>query len=225
MSDLMIEVEKREARGKNANRRLRAEGLVPAVVYGGGKEPVPIQMKRRQLLDLMRAGGSEHAVFLLKMTGSDAKRHTMIRDLQVDPVSREIVHIDFLRIRMTEAVRVDIPVEVEGMAWGVKNEGGMLDFITREVEVECLPGKIPAHLTVDVSELHVGQHVEAGELELPEGVKLLTEPERVILSVAHGRLAVEAPEEAEEEALIAAEREEPEVIGRGKEEEEGAEES
>lgn len=224
MSDLMIEVEKREALGKNANRRLRAEGLVPAVVYGGGKESVPIQMKRRQLLDLMRGGGSEHAVFLLKMAGSDAKRHTMIRDLQVDSVSREILHIDFLRIRMTEVVRVEIPVEVEGLAHGVKNEGGMLDFITREVEVECLPGKIPAHLTVDVSELHVGQHVEAGDLELPEGVKLITEPERVILSVAHSRLAAETLEEAEEETLLEAEREEPEVIGRGKEGEEGAEE-
>lgn len=218
MSELMIEVEKREAQGKNANRRLRAEGLIPAVVYGGGKEPVPIQIQRRTLLDLMRAGGSEHAVFLLKLAGSSSKRHTMIRDLQVDPVSREIIHIDFQRILMTEVVRVEIPVELEGTPLGVKNEGGMLDFVTREVEVECLPGNLPSRLTLDVSALHVGQHLEASAVELPPDVKLVTEPERVIVSVAHSRLAVEA-EAAEEELLIEAEREEPEVIGRGKEEE------
>lgn len=216
MSELTIEVEAREAMGKNANRRLRAQGLVPAVVYGGDREPVAIQIPKRRLLDLMRTGGGEHAVFLLQLAGSGAKRHTMIRELQVDPVTRDVIHIDFQRIEMSEVVRVDVPVELTGVAHGVKNEGGMLDFVTREVTVECLPAKIPARLTFDVSELYVGQHVEARELELPDGVKLATEPLRVIVSVAHSRVA-EAPA-AEEEALIEAEKEEPEVIGRGKEE-------
>lgn len=225
MSETMIEVTKRDVRGKNASRRLRAAGLIPAVVYGGGKEPVPIQIERRKFLDLMRAGASEHAVFLLQLAGSSSQRHTMIREFQVHPVSREILHIDFQRVVMTEAVRVEVPVEVEGTPYGVKNEGGMLDFITREVEVECLPGDIPPRLTLDVSELHVGQHVEADELALPEGVKLISDPDQVIVSVVHSRLAVEAAAEEEEAAaLIEAEKEEPEVIGRGKEAEEGEEE-
>jgi large subunit ribosomal protein L25 len=217
MSELTIEVEAREERGKNANRRLRAQGLVPAVVYGGGREPVPIQIPKRQLLDLMRTGGGEHAVFLLQLAGSGAKRHTMIRDMQVDPVTRAVIHIDFQRIEMSEVVRVDVPVELTGVALGVKNEGGMLDFVTRAVAVECLPAEIPGHLTLDVSELHVGQHVEARELALPAGVKLAADPLRVIVSVAHSRVA-EAPAAGEEEGLIEAEKEEPEVIGRGKEE-------
>lgn len=218
MSEMTIQVEKRERGGKNVNRRLRASGHVPAVVYGGGKEPVPIQLPRRELLDQLRATGADNAVFLLKLPGGSGERHAMIRDMQVDPVSHEILHIDFLRVLMTEAVRVSVAIELEGTPEGVKNEGGMLDFITREVEVECLPGDIPSHLTIDVSGLHVGEHVEAEDLVIPKGVKLVSATDLVIASVAHRRIAAVEEEEIEEEALLEAEREEPEVIGRGKEE-------
>lgn len=218
-NDLTIEVTAREKRGKGASRRLRAAGKIPAVVYGGGKETVPIEIDRKAVIDLLKQSGTENAVFLLKLAGSGKERHTMIRELDLDPVSRQIRHIDFQRVVMTEKVRVQVQVELLGVASGVKNEDGLLDFVTREVEVECLPGDIPRHLTIDVSALHIGQHIEARELVLPAGVTLIEDGERVIASVTHSRLAVE--EEAAAETLIEVERDEPEVIRRGKGEGDG----
>lgn len=216
MTELNLAVEKRETKGKNANRRLRASGHIPAVVYGGGKEPVPIQIERRSFLDLARHGSVENAIFLLELAGADQKRHAMIRDLQVDSVSRQIVHIDFQRVLMTEKLRVMVSLELTGVAYGVKNEAAVLDFVTREVEVECLPGDIPQHLTLDATPLHVGQHLEAGAIELPPEVKLITDPHRVIVSCSHARLEVEAPVAAAEAGLIEGTSKEPEVITRGK---------
>jgi large subunit ribosomal protein L25 len=219
MNEISIEVHRRDSAGKNANRQLRSGGWLPAVVYGGGKEPVPIQMNRRQFLDLWRHGSGENTVFLLQLAGAGAKRHAMIREIQVDPVSREVLHIDFQRVVMTEKVRVMVPIELTGTAYGVKNEAAVQDFVTREVEVECLPAEIPARLPLDVSELHVGQHLEAGAIPLPQGVRLVTEPERTIVSLGHSRLETAPAAEAGEE-LLETERQEPEVIGRGRAEQE-----
>ena len=220
MSDQVLEVHARAARGKGASRRMRAAGKIPAVVYGGGKDTVPIEIDRKAVLDLLKTSGTENAVFLLKLAGTGQERHTMIRELDVDPVSRQIRHIDFQRVLMTEKVRVQVHIELIGTAEGVKNEGGIVDFVTREVEIECLPGDIPRHLTADVSALHLGQHIEAKDLPLPPGVVLLEDAERVIAAVTHSRLAVE--EEAPADTLIEAESEEPEVIRRGKGEAEEA---
>ena len=220
MSDQVLEVHARAERGKGASRRMRAAGKIPAVVYGGGKETVPIEIDRKAVLDLLKTSGTENAVFLLKLAGTGQERHTMIRELDVDPVSRQIRHIDFQRVVMTEKVRVQVHIELTGTAEGVKNEGGIVDFVTREVEIECLPGDIPRHLTADVSALHLGQHIEAKDLPLPPGVVLLADAERVIAAVTHSRLAVE--EEAPADTLIEAESEEPEVIRRGKGEAEEA---
>src|SRR5215208_1451088 len=145
MEQMTIEVERREQRGTNANRRLRADGMIPAVVYGGGKdkETVAIQVRRKSLIDLMKGTGGENAVFLLQLAGTGQERHAMIRDMQIDPVSRQVVHIDFQRILMTEKVKVQVAVELQGTPDGVKNSGGVLDFVHREVTVECLPGDIP----------------------------------------------------------------------------------
>jgi large subunit ribosomal protein L25 len=218
MSTLTIEVQPRQETGKNNNRRLRAQGMLPAVVYGGGREPVPIQLDRKTLLELMRSTEGHNPVFLLKLGQTGKSRHAMIRELQIDPVSRRVLHVDFLRVLMTEAVRAKVHVELVGVPEGVKNEAGMLDFVTREVEVECLPDRIPAKLELDVSALHTGEHLEAGSLVMPEGVTLVEEPTRVIASVAHSRLQLEE-EEVEAEELLAAEEEEPEVIGKGRAEE------
>lgn len=207
MSEIMtIEVQPREETGKNANRRSRSRGKIPAVVYGGGKESVSIEVDRKTLVDTLKGHSGENPIFLLKL--GDKERHAMIRHTQVDPVSRHVIHIDFQRVLLDQKVRVAVPVELVGTAVGVKVEGGMLDFVTREVHVECLPGQIPKHLEADVTDLHVGQHLEARELKLPENVVLLDDPEKVILSLSHGRL--ETPEEA------AAERAEPEVIKKAK---------
>jgi large subunit ribosomal protein L25 len=218
MSDMTIEVERREERGTNRSRRLRARGLIPAVVYGAGKETVPIQVNRKVLLDMMKASGSDNPIFLLKLTGSGKERHAMIRDLQVHPISRQIVHIDFQRVIMTEKLRVQVPIELTGTAYGVKTEGGMLDFVLREVHVECLPGDIPKQIELDVTLLHVGQHVEAGQLQLPKGVTLVEDPDRVIVSLAHAKVEAE-PAEAEAAVAPAPAGAEPEVIKRGKPEE------
>ncbi|NJL30022.1 MAG: 50S ribosomal protein L25, partial [Thermoanaerobaculia bacterium] len=198
MSQLTIEVQTREKRNKNANRRLRVADQIPAVVYGGDREPVSIQVGRRTVEDLLKSGSGENAVFLLKLAGTDKSRHAIIRDLQTDPITGKMIHVDFQRIEMSEPIRVTVPVELHGLPVGVKTDGGILDFITRELEVSCLPDKIPPHLDVDVEALHVGQHLEARDLVLPEGVRLVDEPSRVIASVAHGKVHDVAAHEGSE---------------------------
>ncbi len=142
----------------------------------------------------------------------------MIRELQLDALTGDIIHVDFQRVNLDQKVRVAVPIELRGEATGVKNEAGILDFVTREVEVECLPGEIPVSIEIDVSPLHVGQHLEAAQLELPEKVELHAEPDRVIVSVGvrRGPTEEELEAEAEEEELLEKVAAEPEVIKRGK---------
>lgn len=213
MEELTIEVQKREVTGDGPCRRLRQSGWVPGVVYGGGRDPMAIQIEKKPLLEMLAKGGAENRVFLLKLAGTDKSRHTMIRDMQVDPVTRHVLHVDFQRVLMDAKVRVKVPVEITGTAWGVKNEGGMLDFMSRELEVECLPGRIPEEIRLDVSDMRAGQHVRVADLDLPEGVELREDPERVIVAVAHARVAATGEPGAEGAEAATAE---PEVIRRGK---------
>lgn len=202
-----IEVQSRETKGKNANRKIRAASKIPAVVYGGGKESVSIEVDRKTFIESMRGRGEEkNPLFLLNLGGKE--RHAMIREIQTNPVSRQVIHIDFQRVLMDQKVRVAVPIELVGVAHGVKVEGGMLDFVNREIHVECLPGDIPKHIEHDVTEMRMGQHLEAKDLTLPEGLTLLDEPERVIASLGHGR--------TDADALVAEDRAEPEVIKRTK---------
>ncbi len=212
MSEMTIEVQSRDKTGTNSNRRLRAAGQIPAIVYGAGKDSVPIHVDRKRLVELLRRSGGDNALFLLQMAGTGQERHAMIRDMQVDPITREITHLDFQRVLMDEKVRVQVAVELTGTAHGVKTDGGVLDFSHREVHVECLPGDIPNRIEADVTELHLGQHLTAGDLKLPEGVTLLDEPERVLVSVMHSKTEAAAGTEAAAEG-------EPEVIKKGKTEE------
>ncbi len=210
MSEMTIEVQRREDLGKNANRRTRAAGLIPAVVYGGGRDSAAIQVNRRTFLDLFRGshgGVDQSKILLLKLADTGQERHAMIRDMQIDPITRQVMHIDFQRVLMDQRVRVSVPVELTGTAYGVKTEGGVLDFVVREVHIECLPGNIPSHIDLDVTDLHVGHHIEAGKLPLPEGVTLLDEPERVIVALGHSRT---------EEPEADADRDEPEIVKKGK---------
>jgi large subunit ribosomal protein L25 len=222
MKEIELHVEKREETGKNEARRSRAKGKIPAVVYGSRKPTVPISVDRRALSDAFRGGARENAIFLLKLAGTDQSRHVMIKELQQDPVSRKALHIDFVRIEMTTRIRVKVSVEVVGVAVGVKTEGGILDFVTREIEIECLPGNIPAHIPVDVTNLAIGDALRISELVAPEGVTVVDDPEKVILHVTHPT-AEKEPEAAAAEG--AAEITEPEVLKKGKavSEEEGAE--
>jgi large subunit ribosomal protein L25 len=222
MKTIELNVERRTETGKNEARRSRARGKIPAVVYGAGKPNVPIHLERRALTDAFRAGAGENAIFLLKLAGSDQSRHAMIRELARDPVSREPLHIDFVRVLMDAKIKVKVPIEVTGIARGVKADGGILDFVTREVEIECLPGNIPAHLPIDVSDLGIGDALRISSLLAVEGVTVVDDPEKVLVHVAHPTQEKE-PEVAAAEA--AAEPTEPEVLKKGKvvTEEEGAE--
>ena len=212
MSEPTVNVRLREQTGKNANRRLRAAGEIPAVVYGGSADAAAIRVDGRRVLSLIREGG-ENAVFLLQLEGTEQTRHTMIRDLQWNPLTGALVHIDFQRVKMDQEVQVSVPVEIVGTPEGVRNEGGLLEFVTREVAVVCLPGDIPVSIPLDVSPLHVGQHVEAGQLSLPDAVALVDEETKVIVSVAAARVIEEEDEEAEEDELLEALADEPERVG------------
>ncbi len=151
MSEATIEVQRRERAGKSESRRLRKSDLIPAVLYGADKEPIAIQVPRVTLLDLFKEGGHENRIFLLKLSGTDQTRHAMVRDIQVDAMTNKITHLDFQRIAMDKKLRVRVHLALEGIPTGVKNDGGILDFVTREVEVECMPNAIPQEIGVDVS--------------------------------------------------------------------------
>jgi large subunit ribosomal protein L25 len=220
--EVTIEVERRETSGKEANGRLRRVDLIPAVVYGGQKEPISIQVPRKTLIDIFKAGGSENRIFLLKLQGTAQSRHAMIRDMQVDPITRQVSHVDFMRIDMSKRIRVKVHIALVGTAYGVKTEGGLLDFVTREIEVECLPTAIPHELQLDVTDVKIGEHLEVSSLQLPEGVTLLDAPDRVVVSVAHAKLEAEAPAATAEGAAEGAAAAEPEVMAKGKKEEEKA---
>jgi large subunit ribosomal protein L25 len=224
MAEVTLEVTRREGTGTGVARKLRQKGKVPAVVYGGHREPVAIEVDRKAVSDLIQK--SDHGVrsiFLLKMAGTDQQRHAMIKDIQIDPISRKMTHIDFVRVLMDEVVRVDIPIHLNGTAQGVK-EGGLLDWQVRELHVECLPTAIPDSIEVEISSLGHHDYLRISDLTLPQGVKVLDDPERVVVGVTHAKAEVlePTPEAAAAEAAAPAE---PEVIKRGKAEaEEPAEE-
>lgn len=213
MRTIELDVEKRSTKGKNEARRTRAGGKIPAVVYGAGKPTVAITLDRKALTDAFRGGAAENAIFLLKLSGSDQSRHTMIRDLQRDPVSRKPLHIDFVRVLMDAKIRIKVSIEVVGTAKGVRTEGGILDFVTREVEIECLPGNIPAHLPIDVTELEIGDALRISQIPALEGVTVVDDPEKVLVHVTHPTQEKE-PEAAAAEAPP--EITEPEVVKKGK---------
>ncbi len=218
MAEITLEVSNREGTGKEIAKKLRAKGQVPAVVYGGHRDPVAITVDRKSVSELIQK--SEHGVrsiFLLKMSGTDQQRHAMIKDIQIDPISRKMTHIDFVRVEMSEKLRVNVPVRVIGTAIGVK-EGGLLDFQVRELHVECLPNAIPDAVEIDVSPLANHQYFRISDLKLPEGVKVLDDPERVVVGVTQARAEV-AETAAVEEGAEGAAPAEPEVIKKGKGEE------
>lgn len=219
-TDTVLTVEKRDQLGKEAVNRLRREGRIPAVVYGGGKPPVAITVEERVIRDLLKESG-DNTIFLLKLKGGKEERRAMVKEIQVDPMSGRYIHADFIRVTRGQKLTVNVAVELTGEPAGVKT-GGHLDFVTREIQIEVLPREMISHVEVDVSHLEIGDNITLGDVvgKLPESATLLDDPERVIAQVATARmLEVEevAEEEGEEELEESAE---PEVIGRGKEEEE-----
>jgi large subunit ribosomal protein L25 len=226
MEELVIEVERRTSTGKGINRKLRQQGLIPAVVYGGGKEPVPVVIDRHAVTELLRQEMGLNTVFLLKMKGTTQQRHAMLREAQIHPLTRQYSHIDFIRVTKGQLVKVAVPIHLDGEPIGVKS-GGFLDWIERLLHIECAAESIPPSFRLDISGLDVGDHIAAGAIPLPEGVKLLDDAHKILVTVeAHGTKATAedlAAEAAAAEAA-AAETTEPEVIKRGKAVAEEAEE-
>ena len=212
MKTIELDVEKRTSKGKNEARRTRSGGKIPAIVYGAGKATVPISVDRKALSDAFRSGAGENAIFLLKLAGSDQSRHAMIKEFQKDPLTRKALHIDFLRVMMDTKIRVNVSIEIVGVARGVKTDGGILDIVTREVEIECLPGNIPAHLPVEVTDLGIGDALRIKDLKATEDVEIVDDPEKVLVHVTHPTQEKE-PEAAAEGAP---EITEPEVLKKGK---------
>jgi len=220
MEELVIEVERRSSTGKGVNRKLRQQGVIPAVVYGGGKEPVPVVVDRHAVTELLRQEKGRNTVFLLKMKGTKQERQAMLREAQIDPLTRQYIHLDFIRVMKGQRLRVEVPIHLTGEALGVK-VGGFLDWVGRSLHVECAADEIPAAVEVDITDLGLAQHIMAADVTLPEGVKLLDDAHKVLVTIeAHGAKVAEEAEAAPAEAAEAAE---PEVIRRGKAVEEESE--
>jgi len=225
LQDLTIDAERRQETGKNAAFRLRARDMIPAVLYGGGAntETVSLAIPRKSLLDLLRKGVHENAIFQLKLKGADGAGHVMIRDLSVHPVTRAMLHVDFVRIQMDKKLRVKTPVEITGVAVGVKTEGGLLNVVSHELSVECLPADIPHSIKVDVTGLKLHDSFRVSDIAADEKFRILDSPDRVIAHVAMPKAEEVVAAVAGTEAVVPAGAE-PEVIKKGKKEEEGADE-
>jgi len=221
METFTVEGKVREERGKGPARRTRLTGMVPAVLYGGRKDSVSLAVNAKQVAKILRSETGHNTIFTVRVADG-AEEKAMMKDWQVDPLSGALLHVDLLRIAMDVRMRVSVPVHTFGEPQGVKMQGGVFEVVTREVEIECLPGDIPEEFKMDVTGLMIGKQLRAGEIPLdPEKMKLLTDPLRVIAHV----VTLKKEEEPAPEAAVAAETAaaEPEVIKKGKKEEEGAE--
>lgn len=227
MEKLTVEAEARTGVGKNFARQTRRAGLIPGVVYGTAAGPLALTVDPRVVGKVLASEAGHNAVFTLAIKGH-GKTTAMIRDWQLDPVKGLLLHVDFLRIALDTRLKVKVPVEVRGEPIGVKQQGGILEIIQREIEVECLPGDIPDEFVVEVAELAINQSVRVSDLKVDAGkVRILTDPARVIVHCVPPK-AVEEEKPAEEAALTAVaapESAEPELIRKRKAEgeEEGAE--
>ena len=224
--DITIAAEVRDTRGKNEARRTRRRGLIPAVVYGSFQDPVSVALSPKELLQILRSSTGYNTIFNLAINGGETTP-CMLVDEQRDPVRGSLLHADLKRIDLTKRLRVSVPVTTEGEPKGVKQQGGLLEVISRSVEIECVPDEIPEHFVVDVTELMIGQSRRASDITLTESMKLLSPAEAVIAHVVAMRAEEVAPAAAEAapvaEATPAAG--EPEVIKKGKKEDEAAEET
>ena len=213
-----LEAEVRKTTGSADARRLRKSGYVPAVVYGKGEPSVHVRVLRSDIVHALATDLGENVIIDLVIHNSkNARKTVIIKEVQEDPVSGSIRHVDFDHISLTQRIKVKIPVVVKGEAIGVTQQEGVLERVLWELEIECLPTQIPENFTVDVGALEIGHAIHVKDLGIDPGLKILHEPDAVVVTVA-------APEkEVVPEVAEAAEATEPEVIAKGKKEEEGAE--
>jgi large subunit ribosomal protein L25 len=211
--DIVVEAASRATRGKNEAHRTRSAGQIPAVMYGSGQDPVAIAVDPKAISKIIRSASGFNTIFNLSITGGENSA-VMVVDTQVDPIRGNLLHCDLKRIDLTKRIKVTIPVVVTGEAKGIKLQGGQLEIITRQVEIDTLPEEIPERYVVDVTELMVGQAKRASEIPMIGSGKLVSPGAAVIAHVVSLRPEAET-------AAPAAGAPEPEVVKKGKKEEEG----
>src|SRR4249919_2348224 len=212
--DATLQAEKRDGRGKNEARRLRASGRIPAVVYGAEKgKAVEIAVDPKILMRILHSESGVNTLIGLKVDGGDTR--VMVKEYQIDPIDHKLLHADFYQVAMDKALTVTVPLLMKGEAPGVKQQGGIVDFVNREIEIECLPGDIPENIVVDISELMLNQGVRVRDLHT-EGAKWkpVTDGDLMIVHVV--ALKVEEPAPTEPVVGATAAPAEPEVIKKGK---------
>ncbi len=219
-ADITLIVEKREDRGTGPSGRLRAEGRVPAVLYGGDLPSVAISVDDLEVREILKQDTGENTIFLLRLKGSADERQAMIKELQVDPLSGKFVHIDFIRVTAGHKLNVTIRIELIGDSVGVR-EGGRIDFQSRELAVEVLPRYMFDHIDIDIDDMEIGDVVTVADLEekLPESCSFLEDPNRVVVLVEQPKLVEEEEEDELAEDLVIEEGAEPELIGKDKDDE------
>src|SRR5437588_3046872 len=216
-----LEAQQREAGTKNHARRVRREGKIPAVIYGAGKDAMPVSVDPRHVLRILRSDSGHNTIFDLALHGGE-KTKAMIVDWQYEPIKGHILHIDLKRVAMDERMRVKVPVLLKGEAAGVKQQGGILDWVLREVEIECLPGDIPSAIEADVTELVFGKVLRVSDLVHNEKLEVITDANQPVAHITTVKEeVVTTPEAVAAEAAAAPA--EPEVIKKGKQELEGEE--
>ena len=219
-TQIVVEAAPRAERGKNEARRLRQEGKVPAVMYGGKGDAITLAVNAKQVGAILRSETGHNTLFKVDLAGK--QEPAILKDWLVDPVTGRLLHVDLLRVAMDVRMRVKVPVHTFGEPSGVKVQGGVFEVVTREVEIECLPGEIPSEFKMDVSGLALNQALRAVEIPIDTAkMKLITEPERVLAHVVALRVEEEKPVEAA--VVEGATPAEPEVIKKGKKEVEGEE--
>ncbi|MCA1593839.1 MAG: 50S ribosomal protein L25 [Acidobacteria bacterium] len=214
--EITVKAEQRTGRGKNDSRRLRARGMVPLTIYGGEGESVSAAAPLRELAAILRSDAGHNAIFTLDVEGIGGNE-VMFLDRQLDPVRGRLIHADLRRLVRGQKIEVTVPLHLEGEPEGAQGEGGVLEQLLREVEIRCSPRDIPDAINVDVSHLQVHDVLHVSDLKVDESIEVLTDPETAVATVAIVR------EEPVEAPVVEAESTEPEVIGKGKKDEEGGE--
>src|SRR5438093_1890806 len=211
-----LKAEPRTATGRSAARRLKARGIVPAVVYGGKEKTQPLQVCARDINAMLSHASGENILVELEIAGEKATRTALLQEVQHSPVGGDVLHVDFHAISMDEKIQADVPLEPLGIATGVKNFGGLLEQNLRVLPIECLPRDLPDKITVDVSALNIGDSIHVRDIQLPTGVAAKTQPDLTAFSVL-APVVEEEPVAAVEEGAAG-----PEVIKEKKEEGEAA---
>jgi len=216
MERITLNVQKREEKGKGAARSLRRGSMIPAILYRGGGS-LPIKIPKKEMTQFINTTAGNQVMVNLHFADGENKL-ALIKDYQVDPTKREMLHADFFEVSLTEKVRVSVHVTTTGEPIGVKRDKGILQNLLREIEVECLPDKIPGQIKIDISGLEIGQSFHVGDVNLGEDVKILTDSTEVLANIIAPLVEEVAPVE-----VAAPEVAEPEVIKKGKKEEEAEE--